>query len=97
MIFAVHRIHAVEHRHPVLRFGAARARVQRKHGVARIIRSLQKRFKPERLGLFLKLVKFRRNFAQQRFIVFLLGKLDERLNVLGLGHEFIVFAQLTFY
>ena len=84
-------VHAVEHLRPVLRLGAARARVQREQGVAAVVFAVEQRGEPQRVEVFARGLQFLAYLLGMEPVVLLLGQLHHHFDVVGAGDEgFIV-------
>ena len=87
-------VHAVEHLRPVLRLGAARARVQREQGVAAVVFAVEQRGEPERVEVFAHALQFAPDLLGHGVVVLLLGQLHHHLDVVGAGDEGLVVLYL---
>ena len=78
-------VHAEQHLGPVLRFGAAGARVERENRVLAVVLAGQQRRQAHRLDLIRDRLDLRLRLGQQREILRLVTHLDERERVLRTG------------
>ncbi len=91
-----HIIHAVEHRGPVLRLGAAGTGVEGQNGVVRVVLAGQQRAEAHALGLFRKVGVLVLQLFEQRIVVLLHGHIDEGHHVVPAGAELLIALDLTF-
>ena len=89
------RVHAVQHLGPVLRFGAARACVERQDGVVGVVLAGHQRHQTDLFRLFLQLVDALLGLGGELFIVGLFAHLHQRLRVGEHLRELRVFLQLV--
>ena len=89
-------VHTVQHFRPVLRFRAARSRVQRQYRVQRIVFPVEQRVEEQRFGFLLKLRKQRRYLRGGALLVHLLRHFHKLGDILCLSAQRADFAQFAF-
>ena len=96
MPLAVAGVHAVEHLRPVLGFGAARSRVQRKHGVAAVIVAAHERFQLQCIRVLGKALQLLLAFGGDSFVLVLGKQLQHSLHIIGTGFQPLDMVELAF-
>ena len=87
-------VHAVEHLRPVLRLGAARARVQREQGVAAVVFAVEQRGEFERVEILPHALQLPADFLAHGVVVLFLGQFHHHFDVVGAGNEGFVVLYL---
>jgi hypothetical protein len=94
--FGPARIHTVKHLRPVLRFGAARARVKRQYGVAFVVFAGEHGFEPRGLKRGTQRLEFLLELRQQASVALLYSHLAKRHEVAPAAREPAVVQCLVF-
>ena len=94
MLLGPVRVHPVEHRGPVLRLGAACARLERDDGVVIVIFAGKKRLKPCVFHLLLELGIALGQFGEHGVVVVLQRHFAERIQIVPLAAHFFVSRDL---
>ena len=95
MALGPHVVHAVEHRGPVLRLGAARAGVEGQDRVVRVVLAREQGRQAHRLGLFGEGGELALQLLEHGRVVLLAGHLAERIHVVPGRAELFIALDLA--